>query len=138
MTEDIITGQLFRAIERVGMYVSGGKACYPSTVLMNTIPAVLAGVNEIVMATPARVGESIAPILSVAADIAGVQTIYKMGGSQAIAALAYGTEQIRPVDKIVGPGKRNMLLRQKPLYMVMWDRYDCRTFRSGNYCGRNG
>ena len=104
MTEDIITGQLFRPIERVGIYVPGGKACYPSTVLMNTIPAVLAGVNEIVMATPARGGESIAPILSVAADIAGVQTIYKMGGSQAIAALAYGTEKIRPVDKIVGPG----------------------------------
>ncbi|MBS4179304.1 histidinol dehydrogenase [Lederbergia citrea] len=104
MTDDIITGQLFRPLERVGIYVPGGKACYPSTVLMNAIPAVLAGVSEIVMATPLRGGGAITPILSVAADIAGVHTIYKMGGSQAIAALAYGTEQIESVDKIVGPG----------------------------------
>lgn len=103
-TDDIVAGQLFRPIDRVGIYVPGGKACYPSTVLMNAIPAVLAGVNEIVMTTPARGGGPIASILSVAADIAGVHTIYKMGGSQAIAALAYGTEAIAPVDKIVGPG----------------------------------
>ncbi|HEY4551842.1 MAG TPA: histidinol dehydrogenase [Bacillaceae bacterium] len=104
MTEDIITGQMFRPLERVGIYVPGGKACYPSTVLMNAIPAVLAGVGDIAMATPSRGDRGIAPVLSVAADIAGVHTIYKMGGSQAIAALAYGTETIAPVDKIVGPG----------------------------------
>ncbi|MBS4209277.1 histidinol dehydrogenase [Bacillus sp. FJAT-50079] len=104
MTEDIVSGQLFRPIERVGVYVPGGTAVYPSTVLMNTIPAVLAGVSEIVMTTPARNGGAISPILSVAADIAGVHTIYKMGGSQAIATLAYGIEGIDPVDKIVGPG----------------------------------
>ncbi|MCJ8008988.1 histidinol dehydrogenase [Lederbergia wuyishanensis] len=104
MTDDIISGQLFRPIDRVGVYVPGGTAVYPSSVLMNAIPAVLAGVREIVMATPARGGESITPILSVAADIAGVHKIYKIGGSQAIAALAYGTEEIEPVDKIVGPG----------------------------------
>ncbi|MCR2822155.1 histidinol dehydrogenase [Lederbergia panacisoli] len=104
MTDDIISGQLFRPIDRVGVYVPGGTAVYPSSVLMNAIPAVLAGVREIVMATPARGGEAITPILSVAADIAGVHKIYKMGGSQAIAALAYGTEEIEPVDKIVGPG----------------------------------
>lgn len=104
MSEDIISGQLYLPIERVGIYVPGGKACYPSTVLMNAIPAVLAGVEEVIMTTPIRSGESIAPILSVAADIAGVDRIYKIGGIQAIAALAYGTEQIPSVDKIVGPG----------------------------------
>lgn len=104
MTDDIVSGQLFRPIERVGIYVPGGKASYPSTVLMNAIPAVLAGVEKIVMATPARDGKNIPPVLSVAADIAGVSTIYKIGGSQAIGALAYGTEEIEAVDKIVGPG----------------------------------
>lgn len=101
---DIVTGQLYRAIEKVGIYVPGGTACYPSSVLMNAIPAVLAGVEQIIMVTPARDGEEIAPILSVAADIAGVTKIYKIGGTQAIAALAYGTESIPAVDKIVGPG----------------------------------
>jgi histidinol dehydrogenase len=104
MNDDIVSGQLFRAIERAGIYVPGGKASYPSTVLMNAIPAVLAGVRQIVMTTPARDGKNIPPVLSVAADIAGVDVIYKIGGSQAIGALAYGTEQIAPVDKIVGPG----------------------------------
>ncbi|WP_144461341.1 histidinol dehydrogenase [Siminovitchia fortis] len=104
MTDDIISGQLFRPIERAGIYVPGGKACYPSTVLMNAIPASLAGVQEIVMVTPVRGGDSIPAVLSVAADIAGVDTIYKIGGSQAIAALAYGTGKIPSVDKIVGPG----------------------------------
>ncbi|WP_181397496.1 histidinol dehydrogenase [Gracilibacillus dipsosauri] len=100
----IISGQLFRPIDRVGIYVPGGTACYPSSVLMNAIPAVLAGVEEVIMVTPVRNGEEIAPILSVAADIAGVTTIYRVGGAQAIAALAYGTETIPAVDKIVGPG----------------------------------
>ncbi|MBM7713073.1 histidinol dehydrogenase [Siminovitchia sp. FSL H7-0308] len=104
MTDDIVSGQLFRPLERVGIYVPGGKASYPSTVLMNAIPAKLAGVKKIVMTTPARDGKNIPPVLSVAADIAGVDTIYKIGGSQAIGALAYGTEQIEAVDKIVGPG----------------------------------
>lgn len=104
MDTDIISGQFFTPIDRVGIYVPGGTACYPSSVLMNAIPALLAGVNEVVMVTPARDGEEIEPILSVAADICGVKTIYKIGGIQAIAALAYGTETIKPVDKIVGPG----------------------------------
>ncbi|WP_079709570.1 histidinol dehydrogenase [Paraliobacillus ryukyuensis] len=104
-TDDaIISGQLFRPIERVGIYVPGGTACYPSSVLMNAIPAILAGVEEVIMVTPARNGEDIAPILSVAADIAGVTRIFKVGGIQAIAALAYGTPSIPSVDKIVGPG----------------------------------
>ncbi|MDC3416270.1 histidinol dehydrogenase [Aquibacillus salsiterrae] len=104
MDENIVSGQLFRPIEKVGIYVPGGTACYPSSVLMNAIPAILAGVEEVIMVTPARNGESIAPILSVAADIAGVTTIFKIGGIQAIAALAYGTETVPSVDKIVGPG----------------------------------
>ncbi|GIN74869.1 histidinol dehydrogenase [Bacillus sp. J14TS2] len=103
VTDEVMSGQLFRPIERVGIYVPGGKACYPSSVLMNAIPAVLAGVSQLVMVTPAKAGK-IAPVLSVAADIAGVQTMYKVGGAQAIAALAYGTESIDAVDKIVGPG----------------------------------
>lgn len=104
MTADVISGQLFRPIERAGIYVPGGKAVYPSTVLMNAIPAKLAGVQEVIMVTPARNGEEINPVLSVAADIAGVDKIYKIGGSQAIATLAYGIAGIEPVDKIVGPG----------------------------------
>lgn len=102
--EGIISGQLFRPIDRVGIYVPGGTATYPSSVLMNAIPAILAGVKEVIMVTPVKDGGNIAPFLSVAADIAGVTTIYKVGGVQAIAALAYGTETIPAVDKIVGPG----------------------------------
>lgn len=106
MSADVISGQLFRPIERVGIYVPGGTALYPSTVLMNAIPAVLAGVNEVVMVSPARLGGNIDPVLIVAADIAGVDRIYKIGGVQAIATLAYGVESIPPVDKIVGPGNQ--------------------------------
>ncbi|QDP40312.1 histidinol dehydrogenase [Radiobacillus deserti] len=101
---DITSGQLYRAIENVGIYVPGGTASYPSSVLMNAIPAIIAGVERVVMVSPARNGESISPLLLVAAEIAGVQEIYKIGGAHAIAALAYGTESIPSVDKIVGPG----------------------------------
>ncbi|GAA4069620.1 histidinol dehydrogenase [Amphibacillus indicireducens] len=101
---DIISGQIYTPVDKVGIYVPGGTACYPSSVFMNAIPAVLAGVKEVVMVTPARSGEQIEPILSVAADICGVSKIYKIGGIQAVAALAYGTETVEPVDKIVGPG----------------------------------
>lgn len=116
MSDDIITGQLFRPIERVGIYVPGGTAVYPSTVLMNAIPAQLAGVGEIIMTTPARKGEKISSVLSVAADLAGVDTIYKIGGSQAIAALAYGTESIPAVDKIVGPGNAYVATAKSIVY----------------------
>lgn len=101
---DIVSGQLYTPIEKVGIYVPGGTACYPSSVLMNAIPAVLAGVSQIVMVTPERFGEQINPILLVAADIAGVTDIYRVGGIQAIAGLSYGTESLPKVDKIVGPG----------------------------------
>ncbi|MDL4839565.1 histidinol dehydrogenase [Aquibacillus rhizosphaerae] len=114
--EEVVSGQLFRPIERVGIYVPGGTACYPSSVLMNAIPAVLAGVEEVIMVTPARNGENIAPILSVAADIAGVSKILKIGGIQAIAALAYGTETISNVDKIVGPGNAYVAAAKSLVY----------------------
>ncbi len=96
-------GQRWRPLDAVGLYVPGGKAAYPSSVLMNVLPAKVAGVGRLVIAVPAPEG-LIAPLVLVAAKIADVDEIYPIGGAQAIAALAYGTETIRPVDKIVGPG----------------------------------
>ena len=102
--EGIKIGELIRPIERVGIYVPGGKASYPSTVLMNVIPAKLAGCKEIIMVTPPLKNGKIKDSVLVAAYISGVTKIYKVGGAQSIAALAYGTEIIKPVYKIVGPG----------------------------------
>ncbi|WP_437177572.1 histidinol dehydrogenase [Heyndrickxia camelliae] len=116
MSEDIISGQLFRPIEKVGIYVPGGTASYPSTVLMNAIPASIAGVEEIIMVTPAHSEEGISPVLLVAADIAGVGKIYQIGGIQAIAALAYGTDTIPKVDKIVGPGNAYVAAAKSIVY----------------------
>jgi len=99
----ISLGQQVRPLERVGIYVPGGKASYPSSVLMNAIPASVAGVEEIYMVTPFPRGE-VNPYVLIAAELAGVEKIYKVGGAQAVAALAYGTETIPQVDKIVGPG----------------------------------
>ncbi len=99
-----IVGQLCRPLERVGIYVPGGTAVYPSTVLMNAIPAAIAGVPEIVMCTPPRRDGRVAAAVLVAADLAGVHAIYKVGGVQAVAAMAYGTASVPRVDKIVGPG----------------------------------
>lgn len=100
----IILGQKVTPLERVGVYVPGGKAAYPSTVLMDVIPAVIAGVNEIVMVSPPNKEGKVNPAVLAAASVAGVTEIYKVGGAQSIAALSFGTESIRPVDKIVGPG----------------------------------
>ena len=100
----IMLGQKITPIDRVGIYVPGGTAVYPSSVLMNTIPAKIAGVNEIIMVTPADENGKINPDVIVAGEIAGVDRIFKVGGAQAIGALAYGTETIPKVDKIVGPG----------------------------------
>ncbi len=102
--EDVVLGQLVTPIERVGIYVPGGTASYPSTVMMNVIPANIAGVREIAIATPADGDGRIRDSVLVAADLLGVSEIYKMGGAQAVGALCYGTETIRRVDKIVGPG----------------------------------
>ncbi len=99
-----VMGQKLEPLRRVGLYVPGGTAVYPSTVLMDAIPAKLAGVNELVIVTPPRPDGSVNGAILAAAYIAGVDRIYKLGGAQAIAALAYGTETIPRVDKIVGPG----------------------------------
>lgn len=106
-------GQIVNPIERVGIYVPGGKAAYPSTVLMNTIPAKIAGVKEIIMVTPPTSGGKIKNAILVAAAISGVNKIYKVGGAQAIAALAYGTESIPKVSKIVGPGNIYVAMAKK-------------------------
>ncbi len=97
-------GELVRPLERVGLYAPGGTASYPSTVLMTAIPARVAGVKEIVLTTPKRANQPINPAVLVAAEISGVDKIYQIGGVQAIGALAYGTESIKKVDKICGPG----------------------------------
>lgn len=111
-------GQIIRPLRRVGVYVPGGKAAYPSSVLMNVIPAQVAGVPEIVMVTPPATGgtEGIDPYILVAAAEAGVTEIYRVGGAQAIAALAYGTESIARVDKICGPGNIYVALAKREVY----------------------
>ena len=102
--EGVVLGQKITPLARVGIYVPGGTAAYPSTVLMNAIPAHIAGVGEIVMATPPGRDGKIRPAILAAAKLAGVTRIFKMGGAQAVAALAYGTQSVPKVDKIVGPG----------------------------------
>lgn len=102
--KDILLGQLINPIEKAGIYVPGGKAAYPSTVLMNAVPAKIAGVKEIIMITPPQSDGSIKDSLLVAASLAGVDRIFKVGGAQGIGALAYGTESIPKVYKITGPG----------------------------------
>ena len=108
-----ITGQKVTAIQRVGIYVPGGRAQYPSTVLMNAIPARVAGVGEVVMCTPPSKDGSVNPYTLVAASIAGVDRIFKVGGAQAIAALAYGTESIPRVNKVTGPGNAYVAAAKK-------------------------
>jgi histidinol dehydrogenase len=114
--EGIILGQKITPIEKVGVYVPGGKAAYPSTVLMDIIPAKVAGVKRIVMITPPDKDGRINPGTLVAAKEAGVTEIYKAGGAQAIAALAFGTESVPKVDKIVGPGNIYVALAKKAVY----------------------
>lgn len=111
-----ILGQKVTPLHRVGVYVPGGKAVYPSSVLMNIVPAKVAGVDEIVMATPPGKDGKVTPNTLVAAHEAGADVIYKVGGAQAIAALAYGTESIPKVDKIVGPGNIYVALAKKAVY----------------------
>lgn len=100
----VVLGQKYTPIQRAGVYVPGGTAAYPSTVLMDVIPAKVAGVKQIVMTTPAGPGGKVNPAILAAAVIAGIDCIFKSGGAQAVAALAYGTESVPAVDKIVGPG----------------------------------
>ena len=109
-------GQVVRPLERIGVYVPGGTACYPSTVLMTVIPARVAGVSEVVLTSPPGKGGGVSPETLVAADIAGVSRIFKVGGAQAIAALAFGTESVPRVDKICGPGNIFVTLAKKMVY----------------------
>lgn len=115
-SDGTILGQKVTPLGRVGVYVPGGKAVYPSSVLMNVVPAKVAGVDEIIMVTPPGKSGKINPNTLVAAKEAGVDKIYKVGGAQAVAALAYGTESIPKVDKIVGPGNIYVALAKKAVY----------------------
>lgn len=116
--EGIRIEQIVRPLEKIGIYVPGGKASYPSTVLMAAIPAKVAGVKEIMITTPPH-PEGISPAVLVAADLAGVDRIFRVGGVQAIGALAYGTETIPKVDKIVGPGNRYVAIAKRLVYGVV-------------------
>jgi histidinol dehydrogenase len=113
------TGWVVRPLERVGVYAPGGTASYPSTVLMTAIPAKIAGVKEVILATPPGKDGKISPAILIAADIAGVDCIFSIGGAQAIAALAFGTESVPRVDKICGPGNIYVFLAKKLVYGVV-------------------
>lgn len=114
--DGVLMGQKIMPIEKVGLYVPGGTAAYPSTVLMDSIPAKIAGCSEIVMVTPPNKDGKVAPAILAAAQIAGVDRIFKVGGAQAIAALAHGTESIPKVDKIVGPGNAYVAEAKKQVF----------------------
>ena len=114
-----VTGQKITPIERVGLYVPGGTAAYPSTVLMDAIPAKIAGCKTIVMVTPPAKDGKVNPAILAAADVAGVDRIFKVGGAQAVAALAYGTESVPKVDKIVGPGNAFVAEAKKQVFGVV-------------------
>ena len=112
----VMMGQRIRGLKRVGIYVPGGTAAYPSSVLMNAVPAKIAGVEEIIMCTPPQKDGTPNPNIIAAAKVAGVDRIFLMGGAQAVAALAYGTESVPKVDKIVGPGNIFVATAKKLLY----------------------
>ena len=114
--DGVILGQKYTPIEKAGVYVPGGTAAYPSTVLMDVIPAKVAGVKEIVMTTPAGKDGKVSPVILAAAATAGVTKIFKTGGAQAVAALAYGTESVPAVDKIVGPGNIYVATAKRKVY----------------------
>lgn len=114
--DGVITGQKVMPIEKVGIYVPGGTAAYPSTVLMDTVPAKIAGCNEIIMVTPPSKNGKVNPVILAAAKIAGVDRIFKVGGAQAVAALAYGTATVPKVDKIVGPGNAYVAEAKKQVF----------------------
>jgi len=114
--DGIVLGQKITPLERVGIYVPGGTASYPSTVLMNAIPARIAGVKEIIMVSPPEKNGNIPPAILAAARVAGITAVYKVGGAQAVAALAYGTESIPKVDKITGPGNIYVATAKKRVF----------------------
>ena len=112
----VVVGQKIIPVDRAGLYVPGGTAAYPSTVLMDSIPAKIAGVREVVMVTPPNSEGKVNPVILAAASVAGVDKIFKVGGAQAVAALAYGTESIPKVDKIVGPGNAFVAEAKKQVF----------------------
>jgi len=112
----VVLGKKYTPVDIAGIYVPGGQAAYPSTVLMNAVPAIVAGVKRIVMVTPPGKNKNLNPAILVAAQIAGIEEIYRVGGAQAIAALAYGTETIPKVDVITGPGNIYVTLAKKQVY----------------------
>lgn len=114
--DGIVVGQKVMPIENVGIYVPGGTAAYPSTVLMDSVPAKIAGCSQIIMATPPMKNGKVNPVILAAAQIAGVDRIFKVGGAQAIAALAYGTQSVPKVDKIVGPGNMFVAEAKRQVY----------------------
>lgn len=114
--DEVVLGKRYTPVDRAGLYIPGGRAAYPSTVLMNAIPASVAGVPRRVMVTPPAMGKTINPAVLVAAQEAGIEEIYRVGGAQAIAALAYGTETIPKVDVITGPGNIYVTLAKKLVY----------------------
>ena len=118
-TPGVVMGQKVMPIEKVGLYVPGGTAAYPSTVLMDAVPAKIAGCSEIVMVTPPKADGKVNPAILAAAKIAGVTRIFKLGGAQAVAALAYGTESVPKVDKIVGPGNAFVAEAKKQVFGVV-------------------
>ena len=135
-------GQKVTPLEKVGVYVPGGKAVYPSSVLMNIVPAKVAGVDRIIMTTPPGPDGKVNPSTLVAANEAGADEIYKAGGAQAIGALAYGTQSIPKVDKIVGPGNIFVALAKKAVYghvsidsIAGPDSCSCRRQRESAVCG---
>lgn len=114
--DEVVLGKRYTAVDRAGLYIPGGRAAYPSSVLMNTVPAVIAGVPRIVIVTPPGPAKTVNPAVLVAAQEAGVQEVYRVGGAQAIAALAYGTETLPKVDVITGPGNIYVTLAKKLVY----------------------
>lgn len=117
--DEVVLGKHYTPVDRAGIYIPGGRAAYPSTVLMNAIPAKVAGVPRIVMCTPPGQNQGISPAVLVAAQLAGVDEIYRVGGAQAIAALAYGTATVPKVDLITGPGNIYVTLAKKMVYGVV-------------------
>ena len=117
--DGIVTGQKIIPVDRAGLYVPGGTAAYPSTVLMDSIPAKIAGVKELIMVTPPDKNGKVNPVILAAAHIAGVDKIFKIGGAQAVAALSYGTESVPRVDKIVGPGNAFVAEAKRQVYGIV-------------------
>ncbi len=129
----VLLGGIWNPIDSVGLYVPGGKAAYPSSLIMNAVPAIVAGVKRIVVTVPVTKGE-VNPLVLACLKILGIKEIYKIGGAQAIAALAYGTKTIRKVDKIFGPGNAYVASAKKKSIWKSRYRYDCWTFRNISSC----